>query len=122
MSDKDVKEIKMENRQIIRVTEKDVCCFDVSDFDNLTFDQAALIILNKKEQLQEKLGDGEFIKLSANSWNDTEVEARFYRYESDEEYEARLEEQAEKKRKEHERDLATLKKLQAKYPDITIEL
>ena len=112
----------MENRQIIRVTEKDVCCFDVSDFDNLTFDQAALLILNKKEQLEEKLGDGEFIKLSANSWNDTEVEARFYRYENDEEYEARLEEQAEKKRKEYERDLATLKKLRAKYPDITIEL
>ena len=122
MSYKDVKEIKMENRQIIRVTEKDVCCFDVSDFDNLTFDQAALLILNKKEQLEEKLGDGEFIKLSANSWNDTEVEARFYRYENDEEYEARLEEQAEKKRKEYERDLATLKKLRAKYPDITIEL
>ena len=112
----------MENRQIIRVTEKGVCCFDVSDFDNLTFDQAALLILNKKEQLEEKLGDGEFIKLSANSWNDTEVEARFYRYENDEEYETRLEEQAEKKRKEYERDLATLKKLRAKYPEITIKL
>ena len=112
----------MENRQIIRVTEKGVCCFDVSDFDNLTFDQVALLILNKKEQLEEELGDGEFIKLSANSWNDTEVEARFYRYENDEEYEARLQEEAEKKRKEYERDLAVLKKLQAKYPEITIEL
>lgn len=122
MNYKEVKEIKMGNRQIIRVTEKDVCCFDVSDFDNLTFDQAALLILNKKEQLEEKLGDGEFIKLYANSWNDTEVDARFYRYENDEEYEARLEEQAKKKRKEYERDLATLKKLRAKYPDITIEL
>ena len=112
----------MENRQIIRVTEKDVCCFDVSDFDELTFDEAALLVLNKKEQTELRLSEGEFIKLRAGSWEDTEVEARFYRYENDEEYEARLQEEAEKKRKEYERDLAVLKKLQAKCPEITIEL
>ena len=41
--------------------------------------------------------------------------------ENDEQYNSRLVEEQTKAEKERARDLATLKRLQAKYPDVTIE-
>lgn len=61
------------------------------------------------------------IKDTGGGW----FEIRVYELETDEQYETRIsaekaEEQA-KAEKERARDLATLKRLQAKYPDVTIE-
>ena len=51
-----------------------------------------------------------------------DFEIRVFGKESDEQYNRRIEEEQRQETKDRERDLATLKRLKAKYPDIKIEL
>lgn len=111
-----------ELKRLIHRTDK-FQSLELSKVDDCTIDQVIIHLMKHHEKLESCLEDGEFIKLREFKYYDeTEYDWQVYRQESDEEYQARLDEKLQQEQKERDRDLALLAKLSKKYPEIKIEL
>lgn len=108
-------------KQIIR-TDK-FAGLELSEVDGKGIGDVILHIMKLHESLEEHLQEGEWIELREyEQWGETHYEWCVYKLESDESYNKRVQEFEQVKQQERERDLAILKKLSKKYPEIKIEL
>lgn len=93
--------------------------FSLADFDGKSVTEFLSSLAKAVEGIKEDYPDA--VALNIYNEGDGDFEVQVYELETDEQYNARLVEEQAKEEFERERDLATLKRLQAKYPDVTIE-
>ena len=93
--------------------------FSLDDFDGKPVEEFLKSLAEQVEGIKQDYPEA--VALNIKNEGDGDFEVRVYELETDEQYNSRLAEEQTKAEKERARDLATLKRLQAKYPDVTIE-
>lgn len=114
----------MKDSQIVIELKSKERSLSLSDLEG-SFDEAIKVVSNWKKQYTSECEDGEFCKLDFDYYGydgASELLVKYYRYENEQEkYNRKLAEQ-EKENKAKLKEIAQLKSLQAKYPDINVEL
>ena len=97
---------------------------DLSDLKG-SFEDVINFFNGWKEYYESRCEDGECCKLDFDYYGydgASELTVKYYRQETDEEFKVRLEKEQRRLIKEQEKELEQLKKLQAKYKELNIEL
>lgn len=112
----------MKDSQIVIELKSKERSLSLSDLEG-SFDEAIEVVSKWKEQYTSECKDGEFCKLDFGYYGydgASELLVKYYRYENEQEkYKRKLAEQ-EKENKAKLKEIAQLKSLQAKYPNINI--
>ena len=96
----------------------------LSDLEG-SFEDAINVFQRWKDYYNSKCNVGEFCKLGFGYYGydgSSELNVKYYREETDEEFKLRLEKEQKRLIKQQEKELEQLKKLQEKYKEINIEL
>ena len=107
----------------IEVKEKEQT-LSLSDLEGY-FEDAINVFQKWKDYYKSKCEDGECCNLSLDYYGYdgvSELNVKYYREETDEEFKVRLEKEQERLIKQQEKELEQLKKLQEKYKELDIEL
>lgn len=91
---------------------------DESELEGKTLAEIVVKLTEKESSLRARYGNVDKITLAVNC---ADFYFNAYRLENDHEYEKRTNNLRKKEAETRERELATLKKLQAKYPDAKFE-
>lgn len=92
---------------------------DESELEGKTLAEIVAKLTESERILRERYGNVDKITLAVSQ---ADFYFNAYRLENDHEYEKRTNNLRKKENETRERELATLKRLQAKYPNVTIEL
>lgn len=92
---------------------------DLSEFNNKTPRTAAQLLTHGEAILRERYTGGVRVVVESSRGD---IYLNAYRLETDEEHTQRVNNLLKKEASDRERELATLKKLQAKYPDVKFEM
>lgn len=92
---------------------------DESELEGKTLAEIVAKLTESERILRERYGNVDKITLEVSQ---ADFYFNAYRLENDHEYEKRTNNLRKKENETRERELATLKRLQAKYPNVTIEL
>ena len=91
-----------------------------------SFEDAINIFKKWKDYYESKCEDAEVCKLDFDPYGYyggvTELNVKYYRQETDEEFKVRLEKEQKRLIKQQQKELDQLKKLQEKYKELNIEL
>ena len=112
----------MENIQIELKGKKQT--LNLSDLEG-SFEDAINVFQRWKDYYESKCEDVEVCKLDFDYYGydgDSELNVKYYREETDEEFKLRLEKEQKRLIKQQEKELEQLKKLQEKYKELDIEL
>ena len=96
----------------------------LSDLEG-SFEDAINVFQKWKDYYKSKCEDDDCCKLSLDYYGydgASELNVKYYRQETDEEFKVRLEKEQKRLIKQQEKELEQLKKLQEKYKEINIEL
>ena len=92
---------------------------DESELEGKTLAEIVAKLTESENSLRARYGNVDKITLEVSQ---ADFYFNAYRLENDHEYEKRTNNLRKKEAETRERELATLKRLQAKYPNVTIEL
>lgn len=88
-----------------------------------SFDEVIKTVQDWKSKYESLCSDGEWCKLDLEYYGHdgcSELTVKYYHYETDEEYSARLSQEAKKLSETQEKEIAKLKALKEKYKDLEI--
>lgn len=101
-------------------SKKKILC--VSDLEG-SFDDVLKTLKDWKVGYESYCSEGEWCKLDVDYYGydgGSELTVKYFRYETDEEEQIRLEKEVEKRKKTQEKEIAELKTLKEKYKDLGI--
>ena len=99
---------------------KKILC--ISDFEG-SFDDVLKTLQDWKNKYEHYCSEGEWCKLDVDYYGydgGSELTVKYFRYETDEEEQIRLEKEVEKRKKTQEKEIAALKALKEKYKDLDV--
>lgn len=94
--------------------------FSLDDFDGKPVEEFLKSLAEQVEGIKQDYPEA--VALNIKDEGNGDFEIRVYELETDEQYETRISCEKVKQQKARDRDLAILRKLKAKYPDIAIDV